>query len=89
MSVHKLKSKPNSKPKPYVKTTVLIDRKVWATVKALATEKGIDANDFAVLGIELLLELAAAGYIPDDLGYMLERRNPELLRRLITIIRGD
>ena len=86
MSVN-LKSKPNSKPKPQVKTTLVIDRETWSKVKAEATRLDMNTNDLVVLATELLLELIGAGRIPDDLGYMLERRNPKLLNKLSEIIR--
>lgn len=88
MSVTKVKPNHETQIPQTVKTTLVIDRELWMKIRKRALELGIHANDIAVIAIELVSTLIDAGYIPDDLGYFLERRNPDLLKRLSEIVMG-
>lgn len=64
-----------------------VDEGLWieAQRKALdlkARGKRIDASQITELGLRMVLAVLNAGYIPDDLGYLLESRDPEALRQL-------
>lgn len=67
--------------------TVKLNPVIHKELKKLSVEKETTIEELVAISTELLLELASAGYIPDDLGYFLERRNPELLRKLADVMR--
>lgn len=63
------------------KATALVDKSLWAEVKKLATLSGKPASRISEAGLELVLIIAKAG-IPDDLGELLAKHDPELLETL-------
>ena len=68
-------------------TRAVVDEGLWleARKKVLdlrAKGKRINTSQLTELGLKVILAVLNAGYIPDDLGYLLEERDPEALRQL-------
>ena len=55
-------------------------------LKILCATKDLKLYEVHEAALELLIELAKHGAIPDDLGYMLQSRNPGLLGKLERIV---
>ncbi len=69
-----------------LKTSIIIDRKLWAKVKEVATLIGMDMSDLVELGLRVVLAIAEAKRIPDDLGEVLARFDPEALELLQQLV---
>lgn len=68
-------------------TRAVVDEGLWleARKKVLdlrAKGKRINTSQLTELGLKVILAVLNAGYIPDDLGYLLEEHDPEALRQL-------
>ena len=69
-------------------TSIIIDRKLHIKLRILAASRGVKLNDVFVVGAELVKTLMEYGTIPDDLGYFLQKENPELLNKLLRLVKG-
>ena len=78
---------PKSKTK--IKTTLKIDRKLWAEVKKKATLLGTDTNEVVEVAVKLLLVILNKRKIPDELGYMLVDTDEVLLDKLSDWVIGQ
>ncbi len=66
---------------------VYVPRRLDRRVEVLAAELDTSKSMLAELGLRLMLAILEAGYVPDDLGYLLRSRDPEALEELIQLLR--
>ena len=59
-----------------------VDKDLWLWVKTQAVKKSIEHGDFIEPGLRIVKAVLEAGRVPDDLGYLLQERDPEALRQL-------
>ena len=70
-----------------IKTTLILPKKLHIKLKMKAVEKGLDLNDIFNIALRLLAAIVDAGRIPDDLGYMLQSIDSELLKQLEEVVK--
>lgn len=68
-------------------TRAAVDEGLWLEARKKALDlrskgKRTNARQLTELGLRMVLAVLEAGRIPDDLGYLLESRDPEALRQL-------
>jgi len=70
-----------------LRTSLVIDRKIWAKIKQISTLSDIDAMDLTELSLRILIAIVEHGSIPDDLGEVLSSRDPEALEQLSKLVK--
>jgi len=70
-----------------VKTSIYLPTNLHRKAKVLAASKGKDLNDVFTIAVKLLLKIVEAKRIPDDLGYMLQTLDKELLKEIEELVR--
>jgi len=73
------------------KTSIIVDPMIWSEVSKLKTLAHVDASNIVELALRILLAIARVKRIPDDLGEVLSKHDPEaldMLRELIEKLRG-
>jgi len=85
-----VKSEPNSIRKirkGEFHSAVFIDRVLWAKVKKYATILEVSATKtLGELAFRILLAIFDARHVPDDLGDLLQSRDPEALDLLLSLV---
>ena len=59
-----------------------VDKDLWKRIRKLAIDLDTDASEIVELGAKIVIAVLEAGYVPDDLGYLLEKRAPGVADRL-------
>jgi len=83
MSVENLSQNQNK-----AKSTIIVDRRLWGKIKEIATIAKMDVtSDIPELMLRILVAIVEHGSIPDDLGEVLARRDPEALEQLSKLVK--
>jgi hypothetical protein len=76
------------KPEEKIKTSLVVREELWKKVRKLAIDVNRDASDLVELSLRVLLAIVEAGTVPDDLGEVLSRYDPEALEELRKVVKA-
>ena len=76
-----------SQVQPEVKATIKVPRHIWANIRKLSTLTNVTSADLVIIAIKILLAIIKSGKIPDDLGEVLAKFDPQALESLSNIIK--
>jgi len=62
------------------------DPELDRAVEHLKVDSGFDKSSIAELALRMLVAIADEGKVPDDLGEVLARRDPEALEMLVELV---
>lgn len=74
--------------RPVVQRSILVPEDLDIELKKLAAELRVDKTDLYELGAWVIKAIIEEGRIPDELGFILAKRNPTVLDRLSKILRA-
>ena len=72
----------------------VVDEGLWIEAQRKALDlrkkgKRVDASELAELGLAIVLALLAEARLPDDLGYILEKHNPDAAAKLRELLANE